>query len=124
MQQEIDMDSLLDITLIIPSYNTRELLRECLASIYEHTCGITFEVICIDDNSPDMSADMVEEEFPRVILVRNAVNQLYAKNNNLGMKMSRARLACLLNSDTKLIGNVFSTLVSFMDGHPEAAACG
>jgi GT2 family glycosyltransferase len=49
---------------------------------------------------------------------------LYAKNNNLGMKMSRARYACLLNSDTRLLGNVFSVLVRFMDAHPEAAACG
>jgi GT2 family glycosyltransferase len=118
------MNSLLDLTIIIPSYNTRVLLRECLESIYRNTSGLGFEVICIDDNSPDGSADMVEACFPQVILVRNEVGKLYAKNNNLGLKMSRARYGCLLNSDTKLVGNVFKSLLEFMDSHPEAAACG
>ena len=117
-------EPMLDLTIIIPSYNTRDLLRNCIQSIYRHTAGITFEIICLDDNSPDQSADMVSEEFPEVILVRNTVNQFYAKNNNLGMRMSRARYACLLNSDTILIGNAFQALIRFMDDHPEAAACG
>src|SRR5271165_4733385 len=117
-------DRLLDLTVIIPSYNTRGLLRNCLESIYLHTRGITFEVICVDDNSPDGSADMVAESFPQVILVRNEVNLSYAKNGNLGMRMARARYACLLDSDTMLIGNAFLALIGFMDEHPEAAVCG
>jgi GT2 family glycosyltransferase len=112
-----------DITIIIPNYNTRELLKQCLTSIYDYTQGIEFEVICIDDNSSDGSADMVAAEFPGVILVRNTSGQMYAKNNNLGMRMSRARYACLLNSDTRLIANAFQALVEFMDRHPDAAAC-
>lgn len=114
---------MLDLTIIIPSYNTRDLLRTCIQSIYQHTQGITFEIICLDDNSPDGSAHMVAEAFPGVILVRNKVNQYYAKNNNLGMRMSRARYACLLNSDTMLIDNAFQALIRFMDEHPEAAVC-
>ena len=100
---------MLDLTIIIPNYNTKDLLRDCIASIYEHTKGISFEIICIDDNSPDGSADMVEITFPYVILVRNNVNQLYVKNNNLGMRMSRARYACLLNSDTRIPRLLFLT---------------
>jgi GT2 family glycosyltransferase len=114
----------LDLTIIIPNYNTRDLLRLCLASIYQFTRDIRFEVICIDDNSSDASADMVVAEFPQVILIRNTTNQLYVRNNNLGMQMSQARYACLLNSDTKLIGNAFKALVHFMDEHPRVAACG
>jgi GT2 family glycosyltransferase len=117
-------DPLLDLTIIIPNYNTRELLRQCIASIYEYTEGISFEVICIDDSSRDGSADIVATEFKEVVLVRNSVNQLYVRNNNLGMRMSRARYACLLNSDTKLISNAFQALVTFMDEHPDVAACG
>jgi GT2 family glycosyltransferase len=113
-----------DLTIIIPNYNTRALLEQCLGSIYRNTRGISFEVICVDDGSSDGSAEMVESLYPETILVRNPAPLLYAKNNNLGMRMSRARYACLLNSDTKLIGNVFATLVAFMDAHPEAAACG
>src|ERR1700712_125022 len=115
---------MLDLTIIIPNYNTRELLRQCLASIYEFTHGINFEVICIDDNSRDGSADMVASQFPQVILIQNKIGQRYAKNNNLGMKMSKARYACLLNSDTRLLSNAFKILVDFMDSNPDAAACG
>jgi len=116
--------ALLDLTIIIPSYNTRELLRGCLESIYETTHGITFEIICIDDNSSDGSADMVERLFPKVVLIRNSVGQYYAKNNNRGLKESKARYACLLNSDTEILEAAFQRLVAFMDQHPDAAACG
>jgi hypothetical protein len=118
------MENLLDLTIIIPSYNTRDLLRDCISSIYQHTRGISFETICIDDNSSDGSPDMVAETFPQVVLVRNQVNQFYVRNNNLGMRMSRARHACLLNSDTLLISNAFQALVQFMDENPLVAACG
>jgi GT2 family glycosyltransferase len=115
---------LLDLTVIVPNYNTRELLRQCISSIYENTRDIGYEVVCIDDNSSDGSADMVAESFPWVRLVRNSQGKMYARNNNLGLRMSGARYACLLNSDTVLIGNAFKTLIDFMDSHPEAAACG
>jgi GT2 family glycosyltransferase len=118
------MDALLDLTIIIPSYNTRRLLGECISSIYEHTSGIAAEIICIDDHSEDGSADMVAEAFPEVILVRNEANQGYVKNTNLGMQMSRGRYACHLNSDTLLIGNAFQALVKYMDENPKVAACG
>lgn len=118
------MEFPLDLTIIISSYNTRNLLRNCLESIYQRTRSITFELICIDDNSEDGSAQMVAHQFPEVILIGNKVNQLYAKNQNSGLRMSRARYACLLDSDTLLTGNAFQALVSFMDEHPEVAACG
>jgi len=113
-----------DLTVIIPSYNTRELLRNCISSIYEHTRGLRLEIICLDDHSPDGSADMVAGIFPEVTLVRNHTNQFYVRNNNLGMRMSRARYACLLNSDTVLTSNAFRALVEYMDANPHIAACG
>ena len=118
------MDNLLDLTIIIPSYNTRSLLVDCISSIYGHTSGITAEIICIDDHSEDGSGDRIAEAFPEVILVRNEVNQGYVKNTNLGMRMSRGRYACHLNSDTLLIGNAFQALVKYMDENPRVAACG
>jgi len=114
----------LDLTIIIPSYNTRALLRNCIESVYRHTGGVTFEVICVDGNSPDGSADLVAKDFPDVTLIRNASNESYAKSANRGLRMSRGRYACLLDSDTLLIGNTFKNLIQFMDTHPEAAACG
>jgi GT2 family glycosyltransferase len=113
----------LDLTIIISNYNTRRLLRNCLQSVYQHTQGISFEIICVDDNSTDGSAEMVAQTFPEVVLVRIPTNQLYAKNQNRGMRMSRARYACLLDSDTLLTDNAFKPLVQFMDEHPDAAVC-
>lgn len=113
----------IDLTIIIPNYNTRHLWKQCLESIYEHTVGISFEIICIDDNSRDGSSEMVAKEFPLAILIRNRVGQMYAKNNNAGLRMARGRYACLLNSDTKITHNAFGALVSFMDSHPDADAC-
>jgi GT2 family glycosyltransferase len=118
------MEGLLDLTVIIPNYNTRRLLGDCISSIYQHTRGITFEVIVIDDNSDDGSADMVAEAFPAVILARNQANQGYVRNTNFGMRRSRARYACHLNSDTLLISNAFQALVQYMDENPQVAACG
>ena len=53
---------MLDLTIIIPNYNTRQFLQQCIASVNEHTRGISFEIICIDDNSSDGSADMVARD--------------------------------------------------------------
>ena len=117
-------ESLLDLTIIIANYNTRELLRSCIESVYQHTEGISFELICVDDDSPDDSANMVAELFPQVILLRNQERRLYARNHNVGMKMSRARYAVHLDSDTLLTHNAFAALVGFMDEHPDVAACG
>jgi GT2 family glycosyltransferase len=113
-----------DLTVIVPNYNTQDLLQHCLESVFEHTSGISFEVICVDDNSQDGSADMVAENFPQVILLRNKQNQSYAKNINQGIRRARGRYACLLDSDTLLIGNALEALVRFMDGQPDAAVCG
>ncbi len=114
----------LDLSIIIASYNTRELLRECLDSVYRNTLGISFEVICVDDGSPDGSADMVAESFPQVALVRNRQRLRYARNHNIGTRMARGRYVCHLDSDTLLIDDAMSNMVRFMDAHPDVAACG
>jgi len=67
---------------------------------------------------------MVAALFPQVILVRNTERLLYAKNHNLGMRISRARYACHLDSDTLLTSNALAAMVGFMEEHPEVAACG
>jgi GT2 family glycosyltransferase len=117
-------ESIPDLTIIIACYNTRELLRDCLQSVYQHTQDVRFEVICVDDNSPDGSADLVAESFPQAVLVRNQYRMLYAKNHNLATRMARGRYVCHLDSDTLLTHDAMSALVQFMDKNPGVAACG
>src|SRR5271169_4754333 len=115
---------LIDLSVIIASYNTRELLQSCLESVYQYTAGISFEVICVDDASPDGSADMVATLFPQAVLVRNSERRLYARNHNAGMRIARGHYACHLDSDTLLTSDALGAMVQFMDEHPEVAACG
>jgi hypothetical protein len=117
-------EPLTDLTIIIANYNTRDLLQSCLESVYRHTQGISFEVICVDDSSCDGSADMVETMFPQVVLVRNQHRLLYAKNHNIGTRIANGRYTCHLDSDTLLTSNAMAALVDFMDHNPNVAACG
>lgn len=113
-----------DLSVIVANYNTQALLRGCLRSIFEHTTGITFEVIVVDDCSTDGSPEMVAAEFPQVRLIRNATNLRYAKTNNAGLRAARGRYGLLLNSDVEVQPDAFTALVQFMDAHPEVAAAG
>ena len=118
------LQPMIDLSIIIASYNTRLLLLQCIESIHRHTKGITFEVICIDGNSPDQSAKAVADQFPSTTLIRNERNESYARSVNQGLAICRGRYACLLDSDTLLIENSFRLLVEYMDSHSDAAACG
>jgi GT2 family glycosyltransferase len=118
------MNSRPDLSIIVASYNTRDLLHKCLSSVFENTSGIDFEVIVVDDCSKDDSCQMVSCEFPRVRLVRNTENLRYAKTNNAGLRAAEGRYGLLLNSDTEVQSGAFETLVRFMDDHPDVAAGG
>ena len=113
-----------DISIILPSYNTREMLGSCIESIHQSVEAITYEIICVDDSSHDGSADMVRESFPEVRLVENEENLGYSKSNNIGIGLARGRYIVLLNSDTHIQLQAFDEMVAFMDQTPEAGACG
>jgi GT2 family glycosyltransferase len=115
---------MIDLSVIVASYNTKELLHDCLQSIYDTTKEISFEVIVVDDCSTDGSAGMVSDAFPQARLIRNATNLRYARTNNVGLKAARGRHGLLLNSDVVVQPGAFDTLVRFMDEHPDAAAAG
>jgi GT2 family glycosyltransferase len=113
-----------DLSVIIASYNVKGLTRQCIQSVIDSTQNISYEIIVVDDNSPDGSAEMVREEFPQVELIVNKINQYYTGANNIGLKASKGRYGLLLNCDTVVNDGAFETLVRFMDATPDAAACG
>ena len=99
-----------DLSVIVVNWNTRERLRECLASIEAHLCGVPHEVLVVDNDSSDGSPEMVEESFPGVRLIRNAENVGFGRANNQAMRVARGRWFMLLNSDAVLVDDSVAAL--------------
>jgi len=114
----------MDLSIIIVNWNTRDLLAQCLQSVYAHPPEGEFEVWVVDNASTDGSAEMVRERFPQARLIRNAENVGFARANNQAIRQSSGRYVLLLNPDTEVKPGALETLVQFMDAHPEAGAAG
>ena len=89
------------ISIIILSYNTQELLKNCLNSLFLHTQDV--EVIVVDNDSKDGSAAMVKKEFPKVVLVENKENVGFSKGCNIGAAQAKGEHLLFLNSDTEFV---------------------
>jgi GT2 family glycosyltransferase len=114
----------LDLSIIIVNWNTRDLLAQCLRSIYDTVSNLSFEVIVVDNASTDGSQEMVWQEFPNVSLIANTENLGFAKANNQAIRRNQGRYVLLLNSDTFVRENTIERVVAFMDTHPEAGMAG
>ena len=114
----------MDVSIIIVAWNVRQLLYDCLKSVFDQTKEITFEVIYVDNASEDGSVEMVTKEFPEVKIIENEKNEGFIKANNQGIKIAEGRYVLLLNSDTVVLDNAISKTVKFADAHPEAGVIG
>lgn len=114
----------LDLSVIIVAYNSADLLRATLASVVRHTRNISYELIVVDNASPDRTIAAIKQEFAAVRLVRNPRNLGFAAANNLGMRLSAGRYVVLLNPDTLLRDDALSALVRWLDTHPNVGAVG
>ncbi|NLF66706.1 MAG: glycosyltransferase family 2 protein [Chloroflexi bacterium] len=113
-----------DLTIVVVSWNVRDLLRGCLASIDRGRGDLALQVIVVDSASTDSSAEMVAAEFPWVELIASAENVGFPAGNNLGLVRARGRHVFLLNPDTEVIGDALSTLVAYLDAHPDVGVVG
>ena len=114
----------LDITIIVVSFNTREILLRCLGSIKKHTQGISYEVIVVDNASEDGTVNTVVELFPEVELISNKDNRGFSAANNQGIIASKGRKIALLNPDTLLTENSFKKIKDFLEKHPDFSILG
>lgn len=105
----------MDISVIIVNYNTRELTRNCLDSIFEYTAGVSFEVILVDNASTDGSKEHFKKDN-RIVFVESENNLGFGRANNLGAAYASGEYYFFLNSDTLLKNNA---LKIFLD----AARC-
>lgn len=118
------MLDMIDVSIIVVSWNTKDLLRACLKSVYEATIGVSFEVICVDNGSSDGTVDMVHAEFPQVTLIANEKNERFVLANNRGIRIAKGRYVLLLNADTVVLENAIAKTVQFADLHNDGAAFG
>jgi N-acetylglucosaminyl-diphospho-decaprenol L-rhamnosyltransferase len=115
----------MDLSVITVSYNTRELLRGCLASVVS-TLGsrLEHEVVVVDNASTDGTAAMLRQDFPWVRLLSNTENLGFAAGNNQGLAESRGRFLLLLNPDTVAREGALEAMVGLLEERTEVGVVG
>ncbi|MCX6375738.1 MAG: glycosyltransferase family 2 protein [Armatimonadetes bacterium] len=112
------------LSIVVVNWNTRELLRACIRSIYATLDPISFEVIVVDNASDDGSAEMVSSDFPEVLLVRNDENVGFAAANNIGLRRASGEFVMLLNPDTELCPGSVARMLDFIKSRPDVGMVG
>lgn len=115
---------MLDLSVVVVSYNTSELTIQCLQSVFTQN-HVDYEVIVVDNASSDGSANQIKQNFPQVALIENNENKGFASANNQAIQLARGRYILLLNSDTVLLSeDSFSKMIAFMDKRQDAGISG
>lgn len=113
-----------DLSMVIVSWNCRDELAACLASIAPERHGVTLETVVVDNASRDGAAEMIRQKFPGVALIANEVNRGFAAANNQGIAATSGRNVLLLNPDTLVHDGALETLVRTLDDDAAIGACG
>jgi len=118
------LDPLVDLSIVIVNWNTRELLRDCLTSIQRSLGSVRAEVLIVDNGSRDGSVEMVARNFPAVRVLVNKRNDGFAAANNRGLSLASGRYLLLLNSDTIVLPGTLEEMLRYMNAHPGVGALG
>jgi N-acetylglucosaminyl-diphospho-decaprenol L-rhamnosyltransferase len=113
----------MDLSIIIVSYNTRDLIGTCLDSIL-NVYGCEKEIIVVDNASIDGSVELIKNNYPSVHLIVNEVNEGFAAANNQALKLSKGRYIFFLIPDTEFLPSTFQYMISFMDENPRIGLAG
>lgn len=113
-----------DLSIVIVSFNTREMTRECIESVYSNPGGLNLQVVVVDNNSADDSIEVIENAFPHIELIKNTENLGFAAANNQGFDIATGKYVLLLNSDTVILGDVLKNSVDFMNSHKNVGGLG
>ena len=116
------MQKTTELSVIIVSYNVRAFLLHCLESVHRATKNLKAETFVVDNASADGSVQAVKSHFPDVELIQNDKNLGFAAANNLALKRTSGKYVLLLNPDTVVQEDTFSSLLKFMDNNPQAGA--
>ncbi len=115
-----------DLSVIILSYNTEELLKNCLLSIFKSKLGkYTMEVIVVDNNSSDGSRKYLKKlkvKNDKLKVILNNKNLGYSGGNNVGLKHAQGKYVLFLNSDTEVTSDAFKLVLDYMEENPKVGA--
>ena len=111
----------MDLSISIVNWNTRDLLDQCLKSVYETTVEIEFEVIVVDNASSDGSQEMVKTKYPRARLIVNSQNEGFARANNQAYQESSGEDLLLLNPDTILLDGAVAAMLEVLKRESKCA---
>jgi GT2 family glycosyltransferase len=114
----------IDVSVCIANWNCCDHLRACLESLHYQLQGVRLETIVADNGSADGAPEMVEREFPEVILHRNATNVGFARANNQAARLARGRYLFFLNNDTVVPAEALRQLVEYAEEHPDVGILG
>lgn len=109
----------IEVSVVIINYNTKDLTRQCLKSIFQLTRGCSFEVILVDNASTECQPEELVEGFQEVVLVKSPYNLGFAGGNNLGISKANGRYILLLNSDTELVNDAITIALDYLKQNPK-----
>ena len=115
---------MIDLSIILITWKMKSMLNELLCSIVQHTNGITYEIIIVDNCSEDGTVEMIRSDYPNAILIENSENRGVARARNQALPLARGRYALILDADMLLKENSFKQMIEFMDKTPDAGICG
>lgn len=115
---------MIDLSIIIVSWNVADLLKACLDSIFVVPTALQIEIIVVDSASSDNTVSMMREHYPQVKLLAQSENVGFPRGNNIGLKAASGRHLLLLNPDTEIIGDALATMVGYLDAHPHVGIVG
>lgn len=117
-------DKEINVSIVIISWKMKNLLQSCLQSVYKFSTGIKFEIIVIDNNSLDGTSEMIEKDFPEIILLKNKENRGVAPARNQGIAIAKGKYVLILDADVELIENSILKLFEYMESNSDCGVVG
>ena len=114
----------MDVSIVIVSWNCKDHLKKCIESILSSESKLQLEIIVVDNNSMDGTCEVIQEDFPNVILIENDHNAGFATGCNIGIQASRGRIVMLLNPDTTVSKGVIDKMVGFIKSRNDVGMLG
>lgn len=115
---------MLNLTVVIVNFNTRDLTLRCLKSIYDKKWKLGLQVYVVDNNSTDGSVEAIKQQYPAVQIIENKENLGFSRANNQALKMAESEYYLILNSDTEVVEYALDNLIDFSkNGGFDIATC-